>query len=430
MSSEIAIEIENLTKCYQVYSNPQDRLKQFLMPKLFSLIGKKNKLYHQEFWALNGITLSVKKGEVIGIIGRNGSGKSTLLQIICGTLAQTSGSLRVVGRIAALLELGSGFNPEFSGIDNIYMNAAVLGLTRAEVDLKIEEILAFADIGDFVYQPVKTYSSGMVVRLAFAVASCVDPDILVVDEALAVGDAVFQAKCYQRFKELRNKGVTVLLVTHDIGSVIQLCDRAYVLHKGELVASGMPKEMGDEYRRRCSESSRKNQIAKIENAVMSEVTMPSHKKSKVVQEYGDMQVVISNFGLFNVDDKLTEAVLSGDKVLLRVYLTANNECEDPIVAFSIRDLAGNELAGNNTMYLNSDVGALKPGEQALVEFAFKMPFQPGVYNLCLACTELGTDGIIPHHRLFDVLQIEVAASNSFVGKFDLSPDCVVIRNAE
>ena len=200
-SNDIAISVSNLSKCYQIYDNPRDRLKQFVMPRIRRVAGKPQKQYFREFWALKEVSFDISKGEVVGIIGRNGSGKSTLLQMFCGTLNPTSGNVQTHGRIAALLELGSGFNPEFTGRENVYMNAAVLGLSKDEIDSRYDEIAMFADIGDFIEQPVKTYSSGMVVRLAFAVASCVDPEILVVDEALAVGDSVFQAKCFRRFQQ-------------------------------------------------------------------------------------------------------------------------------------------------------------------------------------------------------------------------------------
>ena len=211
MSSEIAIKVENLSKCYQIYAQPRDRLKQFVLPRLQRIAGKSPKQYFREFWALKDVSFEVKKGETVGIIGRNGSGKSTLLQMICGTLNPTGGTIQTNGRTAALLELGSGFNPEFTGRENVYLNGAVLGLTNDEIDNRFDDIASFADIGDFIEQPVKTYSSGMVVRLAFAVAVNVDPQILVVDEALSVGDELFQRKCYSRIETIKDKGATIIL---------------------------------------------------------------------------------------------------------------------------------------------------------------------------------------------------------------------------
>ncbi|MHB8843596.1 MAG: ABC transporter ATP-binding protein [Nitrospirota bacterium] len=238
-SDDIAIRVSDLGKCYQIYDNPRDRLKQFLLPRLQRLVGKAPAQYFREFWALNDVTFEVKKGETVGIIGRNGSGKSTLLQIICGTLAPTKGTVETRGRIAALLELGSGFNPDFTGRENVYLNAAVLGLSKEEIDARFEDIAAFADIGDFIEQPVKTYSSGMVVRLAFAVQAMVDPDVFVVDEALAVGDEKFQRKCYARLEELKSRGTSILFVSHSSPSIVELCDKTLLLEHGERLMFGL-----------------------------------------------------------------------------------------------------------------------------------------------------------------------------------------------
>lgn len=238
MSYENAIKVENLSKCYQIYDQPSDRLKQFFLPRLLHLAGSPSKQYYREFWALKDVSFEVKKGETVGIIGRNGSGKSTLLQMICGTLNPTSGSITTHGRIAALLELGSGFNPEFTGRENVYMNASVLGLTKDEVDTRFDDIAAFADIGEFIEQPVKAYSSGMYARLAFSIAINVDPEVLIVDEALAVGDARFVAKCMRRIKNIQERGASIFFVSHDVGSVRTLCERAIWLDKGCLVEQG------------------------------------------------------------------------------------------------------------------------------------------------------------------------------------------------
>lgn len=237
--SQAVIQVKNLSKCYQIYDKPRDRLKQALWR------GKKR--FYKEFWALRDVSFETGKGETIGIIGRNGSGKSTLLQIICGTLMPTDGTVQVNGRVAALLELGAGFNPEFTGRENVYMNAAILGLSREEIDAKYDEIVAFADIGEFIDQPVKTYSSGMFVRLAFAVQACVDPDLLIVDEALAVGDAPFQAKCFARMRQLISGGTTVILVTHDLSAVRAFCNRAIYLKNGVVQKCGPAKDVCDLY---------------------------------------------------------------------------------------------------------------------------------------------------------------------------------------
>jgi len=241
-SKQFAIEIDNVSKCFFVYKKPIDRLKQFIFPK----VGLKNKKYYDEFWAVNKVSLKIKPGETVAIVGRNGSGKSTLLQMICGTLQPTSGKIKVQGKIAALLELGSGFNPEFTGRENIYLNASVYGLTRDEIDKKFNSIVRFADIGDFIEQPVKTYSSGMYVRLAFAVIAHVDADILVIDEALAVGDAVFTQKCMRFIRDFQKNG-TLLFVSHDMYSVQNLCEKALWLNKGNTLNYGLSKDIAEEY---------------------------------------------------------------------------------------------------------------------------------------------------------------------------------------
>jgi len=249
MSDDVAISVANLSKCYQIYDKPHDRLKQSIYPRLRRFVGRPPRQYYHEFWALQEVSFEVKKGETVGIIGRNGSGKSTLLQIICGTLSPTVGNVQIKGRIAALLELGSGFNPEFTGRENVYMNAAVLGLSKEEVDIRFDDIAVFADIGDFIDQPVKSYSSGMVVRLAFAVAINVDPEILIVDEALSVGDELFQRKCFSRIESIKNSGSTILFVSHSATTIVELCDRAILLDAGELLAFGDPKLIVEKYQK-------------------------------------------------------------------------------------------------------------------------------------------------------------------------------------
>lgn len=242
-SGNAIIQVSGLSKCYQIYGRPQDRLRQAIVPRLQRLAGRPPVCYYQDFWALREVSFEVGYNETVGIVGRNGSGKSTLLQLICGTLSPTAGKVETHGRIAALLELGAGFNPEFTGRENVYLNAAVLGLSQDEIRGRFDAIAAFADIGPFIDQPVKTYSSGMVVRLAFSVAINVEPDILVVDEALAVGDELFQRKCFSRIEALKAGGTTVLFVSHSGSTVVELCDRAILLEGGELLAMGSPRHI-------------------------------------------------------------------------------------------------------------------------------------------------------------------------------------------
>ncbi|OWT74960.1 MULTISPECIES: ABC transporter ATP-binding protein [unclassified Achromobacter] len=274
MSSEIAIHANNISKCYHVYHKPNERLKQLVLPRLRGMMGRPTKNYFSEFWALNDVSLDIRKGETVGIVGRNGSGKSTLLQIICGTLNPTGGDLLARGRIAALLELGSGFNPEFTGRENVYMNGALLGMSTKEIDARYQDIIQFADIGDFVDQPVKTYSSGMVVRLAFAVAINADPEILVVDEALSVGDELFQRKCFARIEAIKETGATILFVSHSGGTVVELCDRAILMDRGEKLADGAPKHIVALYQKLlyASEESRAEVRAGIKAGTLAATT--------------------------------------------------------------------------------------------------------------------------------------------------------------
>nr|WP_295769403.1 ABC transporter ATP-binding protein [Rhodoferax sp.] len=246
-SEEFAVRVSGLGKCYHMYAKPEDRLRQFLLPKLSRIVGMASRNYFREFWALRDVSFDVKKGECFGILGRNGAGKSTLLQLLCGTLTPTQGHIEMHGRVAALLELGAGFNPEFTGVENVYLNASVLGLSTSEIDTKFDSIVAFADIGDFMDQPVKTYSSGMFVRLAFAIAIHVEPDILIIDEALSVGDIAFQNKCLLKIRELRDKGATLLFVTHDLSTLQLICDRVAWLRGGQLVTIDLPISVCQEY---------------------------------------------------------------------------------------------------------------------------------------------------------------------------------------
>ncbi|WP_262390959.1 sugar nucleotide-binding protein [Pantoea alfalfae] len=247
LSKDNALEIIDVSKCYQVFDSPVRRLKQFIVPNIERKLGKVPRVYHEEFWALQDISFNLPKGETLGVVGRNGSGKSTLLQIIAGTLSPTQGSVNIQGRVAALLELGAGFNGDFTGRENVYLNGALLGLTKEEIDSKLDDILSFADIGHFINNPVKTYSSGMMVRLAFAVQAQIDPEILIVDEALAVGDAKFQAKCFARLKQLKNDGTSILFVSHATEQIITHCDKAILLNDGSIVGNGAPKDIVNKY---------------------------------------------------------------------------------------------------------------------------------------------------------------------------------------
>jgi teichoic acid transport system ATP-binding protein len=434
--NDLAIRVRDVSKAYRVWHSPAARFKSITLhgfkhlAPLFSgrCAEAQARLFH-DFYALRGINLEIRPGEAVGIIGRNGSGKSTLLQIIAGTLAPTAGSVEVNGRVAALLELGSGFNPEFTGRENVFLNAAILGLGEDEIHERFNAILAFADIGEFIDQPVKTYSSGMVVRLAFAVVAHIDPDLLIIDEALAVGDVVFQAKCYRRFRELRERGATVLLVTHDTSAVIQVCDRAVVLDRGGLVASGNPKAMADEYRRRCAEQS-SSLISTPRGVSVSTISTTDADwlpRGKDTQEYGNGKATILFFSVLLQGGRPTLKFSSGSLVVFRLQVAFHAPCAHPIVAFGLRDLAGNDLCGSNTWYENTSVGSVEAGDTLEVQFECVLSLRAGACSLCLACTEMGDVGLMVHHRLYDVAILEIYTDRRFVGTWDVMPKTSVTR---
>jgi len=364
-SNEIAIRVQNLSKCYEIYDRPQDRLKQSIIPRLRRLAKLPPKSYFREFWALKDISFEIKRHESVGIVGRNGAGKSTLLQIICGTLSPTAGNISISGRVAALLELGSGFNPEFTGRENIYMNGALLGLSREEINKRFDDIVAYADIGDFIEQPVKTYSSGMYARLGFAVAIHTDPDVLIIDEALAVGDMPFQTKCFARMNELRARGTTILFVSHSLGTVASFCDRALYLRKGEQIAFGSVNEVAKQYQLDCMEaqlkprcqSSRDIEISNIPDSIAlssspDEVTelLPTllhvhsdYQRRIALAREGTKALTIESFILIREDNSPVQEILPTEAIRGCFLLQSNIDFEGEIhVGITIKDKCGTE----------------------------------------------------------------------------------------
>jgi lipopolysaccharide transport system ATP-binding protein len=446
MSFEYAVEVDNLSKCYQIYNKPQDRLKQSVYPRLQRLIGRKPIQYFNEFWALKGCSLKIKSGETVGIIGRNGAGKSTLLQLICGTLNPTFGEVNINGRVAALLELGSGFNPEFTGRENVYLNAAILGLMKAEIDEKFELIERFADIGAYIDQPVKTYSSGMVVRLAFAVIAHVDADILVVDEALAVGDAIFIQKCMRFIKKFKRSG-TLLFVSHDTNSVINLCDKALWLHEGEIRQTGKAKEVAEEYLQFT-----------LQEVYGEEVQLNSTKnrtdKSNVSEPGGSDNIAIDYKSVLQVSNQLNESngwktgageIMSvdlapieksnpgivdifkgGEKVRLTVKAIIHQSMKSPILGFLVRDKLGQELFGENTLKcatLPVTGGAIIQGE-----YIFRLPMLPnGQFSVTVTLADGDLMDHIQHHWAHDVLIITVSSSKVRYGLVGLEFEKVDLK---
>jgi teichoic acid transport system ATP-binding protein len=432
-SNNNAISVDNVTKIYRLYEKPIDRLKEVMSPT--------HKNYHRDFYALNGISFDVPKGQTVGIIGTNGSGKSTILKIITGVLTPTEGTLKVNGVISALLELGAGFNMDYTGIENIYMNGTMMGFSRKEMDDKLKDILDFADIGDFVYQPVKTYSSGMFVRLAFALAINVEPEILIVDEALSVGDVFFQAKCYRRMEEIRQKGTTILMVTHDMGAIIKYCDQVVVLNKGNFIAQGEPGKMVDLYKKILANqmddlsldlqeiksgelndfsgeqvTSRSDGNAKTEGFMKDKLTVNPNRT-----EYGDKKAEIVDFGLLDERGNLSNLLLKGEYFTIKEKIQFHGNIESPIFTYTIKDKRGADLTGTNTMYEASDVESVKQGDVYEVEFKQKMTLQGGEYLLSMSCTGFENGEHVVYHRLYDIVNITVISNKNTVGIYDMEP---------
>lgn len=347
------------------------------------------------------------------------------MKIITGVLNQTSGDVLVNGRISALLELGAGFNPEYSGLENVYLNGTMIGFTRQEIDAKLQDILDFADIGDFIHQPVKTYSSGMFVRLAFAVAINIEPEILIVDEALSVGDVFFQAKCYHKFEEFRKMGKTLLLVTHDLGSVAKYCNRVILLNKGNKVAEGRPKEIIEMYKKiLVGADEQETNAPEPENEVQQSVSEKEQWKKYMllnpqVSDYGNKKAEIIDFGIFDENNKITNTVYKMQDFYLKFRIKFNETIENPIFAFSIKDLKGTELTGTNTIIEKIDTGTAEKGSIFEISFKQRMTLQGGQYLIQLGCTGYENDNLVVYHRLYDVCCIQNISDKTTVGYFDL-----------
>lgn len=437
-SSDIAICVQNLSKCYHIYDKPHDRLKQSLYPRMQRLVGQSPKQYHREFWALKDISFEVRKGETVGIIGRNGSGKSTLLQIICGMLAPTSGNIETKGRIAALLELGSGFNPEFTGHENVYMNAAVLGLSKEEVDDKFDDIASFADIGQFIDQPVKTYSSGMSVRLAFAVQAQIDPNILIVDEALSVGDAKFQAKCFTRLRQLKENGTSILLVTHSSEQIVTHCSLAILLNNGMQLETGEPRRVVNRY---MDLLFGKEKIAIAPSPVQSSGTPQltaqveaSYQLSEAcdtfetragynVHEYrwGDGKASILDFYLGADGEPYPSAITVGQTVTLAVSVKFHCDLLRPILGIAVKTKDGVTVSGvNSEMRELADFQVLlQKGSVMHAKANFRCGLVPGDYFISVGIATRKNEEYIPHDRRYDSIHFVVRPHNHFNGLADL-----------
>lgn len=435
-SREIAIRVEALSKSYQIYDSSSDRLKQFILPRLQRLLRRPQTQYFRDFWSLNNITFEIKKGETVGIIGRNGSGKSTLLQIICGTLHPSMGNVHVSGRVAALLELGSGFNPEFTGRENVFLNASVLGLTQEQITQRFADIEEFADIGQFINQPVKTYSSGMLVRLAFAVIANVDADILVIDEALAVGDAFFTQKCMRFLRGFMEAG-TVLFVSHDTTAVTSLCSRAIWLEQGQIAQQGTPKEVSELYLQAFYESQQGTKITTQLKTIQTPKTIQTYRDQRLdfindSNLRNDLSVFqfdtnVSGFGLGgativgvqlldNLESPLSW-VVGGELVCLQIFADCHQLLRSPIVGFTVKDRLGQELFGDNSsMTFLSNPRTCAAGQRLCARFTFEMPrFAPGDYSITVAIADGTQQDHIQHHWIYDALLFKSTTSSVAAG---------------
>lgn len=442
MSSEVIMEVVGASKVYPVYEKSHHRLMQMLSPP-------RNKAkWSKKFPALTDVSFKVKRGEVVGIVGRNGSGKSTLLQMVCGTLAPTSGVVRVSGRIAALLELGAGFNAEFTGRENIYVYGTVLGLSREEVDRKFRDIVEFADIGEFIDQPVKTYSSGMYVRLAFAVATNVVPDILVVDEALAVGDAKFQAKCFARLRSMRDAGTSILFVSHSTEQIVTHCDRAILLEGGRSIMDGAPKDVVNRYLdllfgRSGEEQASKTIAPELADNGSDPVELDicrslgedpfSMRPNYNAHEYrwGDGAAAIVDFVLLADERAYPLVVESGSAVVLKLAVSFERKVNRPIVGVTIKSMEGVTVYATNSemiaLRLPTEFG--DAGTASEIDISFKCALAKGDYFVSLGVASRDGDEVVPHDRRYDAVHIQVV-SKGFAGFVDLGAEVVVKQRME
>ncbi len=431
-----AIEVKDLVKIYKLYDRPKDRMKEAL--------GFGKKQVHKQHYALKGVSLNIYKGETVGIIGTNGSGKSTILKIITGVLNPTAGQVRVDGRISALLELGAGFNMEYNGIENVYLNGTMMGFSEKEIDAKLPEILEFADIGDYVKQPVKTYSSGMFVRLAFAVAINIEPEILIVDEALSVGDVFFQAKCYHKFEEFKRQGKTIVFVSHDLSSISKYCDKVFLLNQGMLLGEGTPKKMIDAYKRvlvgqyelpdseqgenLLDDSGIRHAAGRVSGAAahVSGVSAPAPGASASAAgvnpgllEYGTKQAEVLEFYLTDDRGVRTTAIIKGSEFTIHMRVRFHEHIPAPIFAFSFKNVRGTEITGTNSMIEKAFLESGEPGQVKDVSFVQRMSLQGGEYLLSLGVTGYNKDTFEVYHRLYDALDVTVVSDKDTVGFYDM-----------
>lgn len=431
MNDTPSIKVQELSKVYKLFASPFDRVKETFHPF--------RKKYHKRFHALTDLSFEINKGDTVGIVGRNGSGKSTLLQLICGILQPTSGAAVYNGRIAALLELGAGFNPEFTGRENVYLNGSILGLSRREIDECFDSILNFAGIGEFIDQPVKMYSSGMYIRLAFAVAINVRPDILIVDEALSVGDTLFQAKCFAKFREFQKKGVTIIFVTHSIDLVVRYCNKVCLLDQGKMKAFGNSQDVIDQYNKLIlaySNADKKEHptFCKLENKndmqTVSDEEMAEFQLNPDENKYGSGEATIDKIGIYTSDGQPVQALKQMEEYEFRLRIVFHSRIENPVVAYTIKDVQGMDITGTNTLYKNLETGVFEPGEALKVSFKQKIMLNGGGYLLSFGCAGYENGEYVVYERRYDALAFEVAALYPCVGVVDLDSNITLSRESD
>ncbi|RHV48999.1 ABC transporter ATP-binding protein [Lachnospiraceae bacterium OM04-12BH] len=421
---KVAIQVKGLEKAYKLYDKPSDRLKEAL--------GFGRKKRYKEHYALKGVDMTIYQGETVGIIGTNGSGKSTILKIITGVLNPTGGSVHVNGRISALLELGAGFNMEYNGIENIYLNGTMIGFSKKEIDAKMDDILNFADIGDYVHQPVKTYSSGMFVRLAFAVAINIEPEILIVDEALSVGDVFFQAKCYHKFEEFKEMGKTIVFVSHDLSSISKYCDRVVLLNQGVKLGEGSPKEMIDAYKQvlvgQYVPAADDHSLLSDKEITAAAAAAAGTVKGEVnpeLLEYGTKDAMITGYKITDDMGRETSALLKGKECTITMQVHFEHDIEAPIFAFTIKNIKGVEITGTNTMVEKAFLSPVRAGSNMEITFTQKIDLQGGEYLLSFGVTGFEKEEFQVYHRLYDVINMTVISDKDTVGYYDMNSRVVV-----
>ena len=420
MNSNIAIKVNKLTKVYHLYDKPQDRLKEALNPF--------NKSYHHDFYAMNDVSFEIKKGETVGILGKNGAGKSTLLKMITGVLTPTSGTVETQGTIASLLELGAGFNPEMTGMENIFLNGTLMGFTKEQMAAKVDDILAFADIGEFIDQPVKMYSSGMFARLAFSVSINADPDILIIDEALSVGDMAFQMKCYKKFQEFQDAGKTILFVTHGLDTVIRYCSSGLVIDNGKLIFEDTAKTSVDAFKKVLSGDFYETKPTKIvENTQEDEIEIKTYDKPfkdfypphTALDSYGNNKATIIDYGILDQNNYPTAILEYNTDFTISMKVHFKETLHDTIFAFTIKDAKGLEITGTNTDMKEIHSKDIKKDTTLTIRFSQKANLQLGQYALSLGCVSLNENGIEIYHRLYDCILFEIIGDAKMVGFYDL-----------